>query len=52
MLKTIMVIKVLDFLMLCQIFLSRKAKRSAIISNKYGIYMLPHKLPNDVDLGS
>ena len=29
-----------------QIFLSQ-VKRSAIISNKHGIYEFPHKLPND-----
>ena len=38
--------------MFCQIFLSPQVKRSAIISNKHGIYELPHELPNDVSLGS
>ena len=33
-----------------KIFLTRQVKRSAIISNKYGIYELPHKLPNDLRL--
>ena len=26
-------------------------KRILIISNNHGIYQLPHKLPNDLDLG-
>ena len=30
------------------IFLSSQVKRSVIISNKHGIYELPHKLPNDL----
>ena len=33
-----------------QIFLSTQVKRSAIISNKKGVYELPHKLPNDLRL--
>ena len=33
-----------------QIFLSPQMKRSVIISNNYGIYELPHKLPNDLRL--
>ena len=36
--------------MLYQIFLLPQVKRSAIISNKRGIYELPHELPNDVGL--
>ena len=36
--------------MFYQIFLSPKVKRSAIISNKHGIYELPHELPNDLRL--
>ena len=36
-----------DFLILYQIFFSPKVKRSLIISNKHGIYKLPHELPND-----
>ena len=36
------------FLMLYQIFLSTQVKRSAIISNKHGIYELPHELLNDL----
>ena len=39
-----------DFLMAEQIFLSQEVKRSLIISNKYGIYELPHELPNDLRL--
>ena len=31
-----------------QIFLSSQVKQSVIISNKHGIYELPHKLPNDL----
>ena len=33
-----------------QIFLSSQVKRKVIISNKRGIYELPHKLPNDLRL--
>ena len=33
-----------------QIFLSTQVKRSAIISNKKGVYELPQKLPNDLRL--
>ena len=36
--------------MFYQIFLSPQVKRSAIISNKQGVYKLPHKLPNDLRL--
>ena len=39
-----------DFLMFGQIFLSSQVKRRVIISNKRGIYELPHKLPNDLRL--
>ena len=39
-----------DILMHCQIFLLPQAKRSAIISNKQGVYKLPHKLPNHLGL--
>ena len=39
-----------DFLMVKQNFLSPQVKRSAIISNKYGMYKLPHELPNDLRL--
>ena len=31
-----------------QIFLSPKVRRSAIISNKHGIYEFPHELPKDL----
>ena len=37
-----------DILILEQIFFSRQVKRSVIISNKYGICELPHKLPNEL----
>ena len=36
--------------MLYQIFFSPQVKRSVIISNEYGIYDLPHELPNDLRL--
>ena len=36
--------------MFYQLFLSLQVKRSVIISNKYGIYDLPHELPNDLRL--
>ena len=39
-----------DFLILYQIFFSPQVKRSVIISNKHGIYELPHELPNDLRL--
>ena len=39
-----------DFLMLYQIFISPQVKRSAIISNKQGVYELPQELPNDLRL--
>ena len=36
--------------MFYQIFLSPKVKQYAIITNKHGIYELPHKLRNDLRL--
>ena len=39
-----------DFLMFYQIFLSPQVKQSAIVSNKQGVYELPHELPNDLRL--
>ena len=51
-LATILVLKFWDFLMFCQIFLSPQVKRILIISNKHGIYKLPHELPKDLRLGS
>ena len=33
-----------------KIFVSTQAKRIVIISNKHGIYELPHELPNDLRL--
>ena len=36
-----------DFLMFYQIFLWQ-VKRGAIISNKQGVYELPHELPNNL----
>ena len=46
--STIMVITFLDFLMFDQIFLSLTVKQSVVISNKHGIYELPHEFPNDL----
>ena len=37
-----------DFLIFYQIFLSPQVKRSAIISNKQGVYELPQELPNEL----
>ena len=37
--------------MFYQVFLSPQVKQSTIISNKHGIYELPHELPNDLRLG-
>ena len=34
-----------DFLILYQIFFSPQVKQSVIISNKHGMYELPHELP-------
>ena len=45
-----MVIIFWDLLMFYQIFLSPQVKQSVIISNKLGIYELPHELPNDLRL--
>ena len=36
--------------MFYQIFLSPQVKQSAIVSNKQGVYELPHELPNDLRL--
>ena len=36
--------------MFYQIFLSPQVKGSVIISNKHGIYELPHELQNDLAL--
>ena len=33
-----------------KIFVSPQVKRIVIISNKHGIYELPHELPNDLRL--
>ena len=33
-----------------QIFFSPQAKRSVNISNKHGVYKLPHELPNNLRL--
>ena len=37
-----------DFLMFYQILLSSQVKRSAVISNKHGIWELPYELPNNL----
>ena len=36
--------------MFYQIFLSPQVKQSAIISNKHGMYELPHELPNNLQI--
>ena len=45
-----MVIIVWDFLTFDQIFLSLKMKGSVIISNKHGIFELPHEFSNNLRL--
>ena len=47
---TILAIIFWDFLMFYQIFVSAQVKWIVIISNKHGIYELPHELPNDLRL--
>ena len=49
--STIMGIIFRDFLILYQVFFSPQVKQSVIISNKHGIYELPHELTNDLRLG-
>ena len=44
---TVIFIMFSDILMFYQIFFSLQVKRSAIISNKDDIYVLPHELSND-----
>ena len=39
-----------DSLILYDIFFSQQVKQGVIISNKHGIYELPHKLLNDLRL--
>ena len=41
-----------DILMFDQILLSPQVKGSMIISNKHGMYELPHNLPEDLRLRS
>ena len=43
-----MVIIFWDILMFDEIFLSPQVRRNVIISNKHGMYELPHELPNDL----
>ena len=47
---TVMEIILCDFLMFYQIFLPPQVRRSAIISNKQGLYELPQELRNDLRL--
>ena len=47
---TIMEIILWDFLIIYLILLSPQVKQSVIISNKRGIYELPHEMPNDLRL--
>ena len=42
--------KILEFSNVLPNFLSSQVKRSVIISNKHGIYELPHELPNELRL--
>ena len=46
----IMKIILWDFLMFYQIFLSPQVKRTAIISNRQGVYELLHELPDNLRL--
>ena len=39
-----------EFFLFYQIFFSPQVKRWVIITNKQGIYQLPHELPNGVRL--
>ena len=41
-----------EILMFDKILVSPKVKRIVIISNKHGIYQLPHKFPNDLRLNT
>ena len=47
---TILVIIFWDILMFDKIYVLPQAKRIVIISNKHGIYELPHELPSDLRL--
>ena len=47
---TILVIIFWDILIFDKIFVSPQVKRIVIISNKNGIYELPHELPNELRL--
>ena len=47
---TVLVMIFWDFFMFYQISFSPQVKRSVIISNKGGIYELPHELPNNLRL--
>ena len=47
-LETIIFIRLWDFLMFYQVFLSQQVKQCVIITYKDGI----NELPNDIDLGS
>ena len=47
---TILVIIFWDILIFEKTFVSPQVKRIMIISNKHGIYELPHELPNDLRL--
>ena len=49
---TILVVILWDVLVFAQISLSPQVKRSVIISNKIGLYKLPHKMTNDLNLVS
>ena len=50
MIPTIIFIIFCDFLMFYQVFLSPEVKKYAVITNKHGIYELPHEFPDDLRL--
>ena len=50
MIPTIIFIIFCDFLMFYQVFLSPEVKKCAVITNKHGIYELPHEFPDDLRL--
>ena len=43
-----MVVIFWELVMFYEIFLSPQVEQSVILSNKHGIYELPHELPNDL----
>ena len=49
--QKILIIIFSDFLMFYQIFVKPQLKQIMIISNKHGLYELPHQFQNDLSLG-